>query len=1492
MRSNHCAVSSEANQIRNTDSSLIGPKSCSFAELVCLLEAVESRSGERTWPKSMRLPCTFLVCLVAGTLISGTPAFAQPKAPAARIISIIDEGQSVTLKGNTPAAANAQNDRGPVSPGLPMTDLVLVLSRSSQQQASLDEFVSSQYDPTSPSFHHWISPVEVGETYGPSLSDIATISNWLAGHGFLVNEVAKDHMSIRFSGTAVQVEKTFHTAIDNLLVNGKMHIGNMTDPQIPSALAGVVTGVKALHNFLPRPQHRLGKKVRFDPSKGVWQSADTAAAPAVKPGPVAAVEAHPEFGINIGSGSSAETIEDVAPYDFATIYNVLPLWNSNIVGTGQTIAIAGTSDINTADVAQFRSIFGLPAGIAPQTIIANGIDPGQCTSTNPYASCTIDDLVENTLDVEWSGAVARGASIVLVVSGSSSATTDTVYTSAEYVIQNNTANILNVSYGECELDMGTSDNAAYNNLWETAATEGIAIFVASGDSGSATCDQAGDANPPDEAQYGLSVSGLASTPYNTAVGGTDFNWGSKASPYWGTSNNSGNGSNALGYVPEVPWNDTCTNPLALNYLQQWAAALQKAGYGAVSPTDAESGCGFVNAWWALIYNNTSPQVNISGFLSTVGGGGGASNCTTSDGATVASCTGGYPKPSWQTGVIGIPADGKRDLPDVSFLAGNGFLGSAYLICVSAEGACITSTTLTTNPVAQEVGGTSVASPAMAGIMALINQKAGADQGNPNPELYLLASKQTYANCSAETARTNNGCYFNDPDKGTNAMACALGSPDCTVIHSGDLVGILSGFGATAGFDPATGLGSLNVANVVDNWTSTIGTTKTTLTVVPAQNSLVLSQSLSVTINVSGAGGTPSGNVALVGGGYLSGAGTLSAGAYTFTIPASTLPAGNITLTATYAGDSTYAETKGTATVAVSKVTPNVTVHATPSSIGANTAVNVTVSVTGAGLTSTGTIQLSGEGYTSATCTLTGGVCTFTIPVNTLSNGTDTLTASYSGDNHYLAANGTATETVNALTPVVKVTSSLTSLDTVTALQVTVSVTGSGATPTGNVWLYGILGGTVGNGYDLYCTLSGGTCNFTVQPGNLYSGTETLTGVYSGDSSYLPVNGTTQVVVSKATPSLTVVPSASSIYTNNSLILTGTISSPAEIPTGYITVTGGGYTGYATPSGPSIYLVIPPGSLAVGTDTLTIAYGGDRFFNSTTTSTTISVAQFIPIPSAVTLTPASSSVGSGQSLDVVVVVTGTQGAPTGTVTLTSGSYNSGAWPMSGGGATVHIQPNALNIGSDTLTASYSGDPTYLPSSATAAVSVTQSDFTLTASNAPSILPGGITQSSITVSSTTGYTGTITMACTLTGQPAGATDLPNCAMLNPTVELPTAAAIADADITTTASTAAFARPAPPVKGNGWMGVGGGTALAFLVYLGVPVRRRKWRSMLGLLVLLAALGGLGACGSGGGSSGSGGGAGNTGTTPGTYTFTVTGTGNPALTPAPTVIFTVTVT
>ncbi|HXP63451.1 MAG TPA: Ig-like domain repeat protein [Dongiaceae bacterium] len=1400
------------------------------------------------------LPYLAFICL-ASALLSSAAAQAQAVAPSVRIVNAVDERSLVTLKGNTHPLANATNDRGRVSPDLPMTGLILVLSRSPEQQAAFDKFVASQYDPGSPNFHKWLSPDEVGADFGPAPADIAVISNWLTGHGFSIAEVAPNRMSIRFGGTAAQVESAFHTEIHNLEVNGVHHIGNMSDPQIPSALTPVVVGIKSLHNFFPHPQHRTGSKVTRDPATGKWQRvasdpADSVASQAVKP---AAVK--PQFGISV-TGTNPYLLEDVSPYDFAAIYNVLPLWNAStpINGTGQTIAIAGTSNIclgqtdanclhngvYSNDVASFRSTFGLPAYTAsnqPSAVSGNGQPLKVCTSSTSSV-CSITDLVENSIDVEWAGAVAPGAKIVLVSSYPASPSDDGLYDSESYIINNKTASIMNVSYGGCELYLGTAGNVEYYNLWQTAYAEGIAVFVASGDGGAAECDDGASytAGNPYSAQVGLAVNGLASTPLNTAVGGTDFNWCSLASttectpaPYW-NSTNAANGSSARGYVPEVPWNDTCANPLMVGFLENWATSSYAGDVGGV--TDPETGCNFIYNNWQTIQNTAG--VDLAYFVDTVGGGGGASGCVVNDGNNQSSCTSstttgssygsvplvndGWPKPGWQAGVSGIPNDGVRDLPDVAFFASTGSISSsAYLMCVSALATCTYSSTV--EPLSLEVGGTSVSSPAMAGVMALINQKAGAAQGNPNAELYNLASQQTYSGCSAETVTTSSACLFNDIDTGTNAVPCDYGadeggasgtgivSPNCSVNHAGDLIGILPGYNAGVAYDQATGLGSLNVANVVNAWPVITGAGLSTVTVLAATDSVKAGSPLSVAVTVVAAlgGATPTGTVTLLGGGYSSAVEALASGAYSFTIPANSLAPGSDTLTVTYSGDSNYASTTGSAavTVAAPLPTPTVTVIPSAATLTASTPLSVAVLVaapTGSA-TPTGTVTLSGGGYTSAAQSLSSGIYTFTVPANSLTVGTDTLTVTYSGDTNYSTSTGTAAVTV---------TSAL------------------------------------------------------------------------------------------AAATVTVTPAQTSLSANSSLNVTTTVASASgsgATPTGTVALSGGGYSSSAGTLASGVYtFAIPASSLAVGTDTLTVTYSGDTNYASNTGTASVTVSAALAT-ATVTVTPAQSTLSASSALSVTATVASASGSgttPTGTVTLSGGGYSSSAGTLASGVYTFAIPANSLAVGTDTLTVTYSGDLNYASNTGTASVTVTSASssatFTLSATTPTAVAPGSTTTSTITVTTTNGYVGTATITCALTSSPTSAVDPPACALSSSTVQLDssTTSGNVTATISTTAATASLIPlPDPRTKGKGWMGAGGGAVLAFLVFLGIPARRRSWRAMLGALLLLVALTSLSACGdfwkAPSGNSAAG-------TTAGNYTFTVTGTGNPTVT-AVTTTFVVTV-
>jgi len=721
-------------------------------------------------------PATLKWVWVVAWLVLAAPALpAQAPRVPARITAAINDANRMTLRGNVHPYARPQFDQGLSADSLPLEHMLLVLQRSARQEAALATLLAQQQDPSSPQFHKWLTPAQFGQQFGPADADITATTDWLASQGFRVNSVSAGRTVIDFSGTAAQVRTAFRTEIHRYVVNGQEHWANASDPQIPAALAPTIAGINSLHNFSLRPLHHLLGS--FSKSKTTGE---------VKP-------VNPLFSFP-GCGGPCNA---VGPADFATIYNVLPLWNAGVDGTGQAIAIAQNTNLNVQDVRNFRSLFGLPPN--DPHIIVNGIDPG---ITDP------DSESEADLDVQWSGAVAKNAAIDLVVSASGA--TDGVILSAQYVVDNNFAPIMSVSFGQCELFLGTAANQQINQLWQQAAAEGITVLVASGDEGSAACE-----SPVSQFSItGLAVNGLASTPYDVAVGGTSFNDLGNSGQFWNSTNAPNTQASALGYIPETSWNDTCTN-----------AQLASLGFSA----NGETNC-----------NNA--QLQQLGFLTVTGAGGGASKCTAPTGSTPSTCAGGYPKPSWQIGA-GVPNDGFRDLPDVSLFSDGPFGTSFYIICQSDQ-----------NPGGQAcnlnspffdflgVGGTSASAPAFAGIVAMINQRTGTRQGNTNPTLYQLASSSR-ASC-ASVAAPAGSCIFYDVTSGTNAMPCLKGSPNCTVSVSSDLYGVLSGYSTTGGYDLATGLGSVNATNLVNNWpVSGSGN--------PLSGFQILSSSLTITVPAPG-----------------------------------------------------------------------------------------------------------------------------------------------------------------------------------------------------------------------------------------------------------------------------------------------------------------------------------------------------------------------------------------------------------------------------------------------------------------------------------------------------------------------------------------------------------------------------------------------------------------------------------------------------------------
>ncbi len=746
--------------------------------------------------------CGVFLAVVSVSLIAQRSS-GQSSSARQLITAPVDESKLTVLRGNIHPLARAQYDQGPAPASLPMDRMLLVLKSSPEQVAALQTLLAQQTDKSSPNFHKWLTPQEFGQQFGVSDEDLQTITTWLESRGFQSIKPSNGRNVIEFSGNAAQVQAAFHTAIHSYVVNGKQHFANATDPSIPSALVPAVAGVLSLNDFSRRPMNQFAGNFRKPRNSS-------------KAEPI-----NPQYTFTTTQG----TFYAVGPQDFATIYNVTPLWNAGITGSGETIAVVSDSNISLTDVSQFRSLFDLPSNTP--NVIFNGTNPGLTA-----------DEVEAIIDVEWAGAVAKNATIDLVVSPSTH-TTFGGDLSAEYIIDKNLAPILSESYGACELALGTGTpttvgtNAFYNSLWAQGASQGITIIIATGDNGSATCDNPYDPTLPvttdQAAQYGLSVSGLSSTPYNVAVGGTDFNQiTSDPTLYWNPNNASGTASSAKGYIPETTWNDTCTN-----------AVLGLVGFS----TNAEANC-----------NDTTGESNGYYAIGPVGGGGGPSNCTTSSGGQLNTCSGGYAKPSWQTGT-GVPSDGKRDTPDISLFAGNGFAGSFYVVCEADQQNGVPCN-LTANGYSDFLGygGTSVSAQVFAGIVALIDQKAGGAQGNLNPAMYALAATQSPSDCNTDNPVSS--CIFYDVTIGANSAPCLKGSLDCTVNNSADTNGVLSGYTAGTGYDLTTGLGSVNAFNLASSIATTsasyaLSSASPTVSVAAPGDSGTMSATITAKNNFSG-----------------------------------------------------------------------------------------------------------------------------------------------------------------------------------------------------------------------------------------------------------------------------------------------------------------------------------------------------------------------------------------------------------------------------------------------------------------------------------------------------------------------------------------------------------------------------------------------------------------------------------------------------------------
>ena len=837
-------------------------------------------------------------------------AAAQSQNPPRPLVSqAVDESKSVMLRGTVHPLAQARFDQGAVPGSFAANRMLLMLNRSPEQEAALRQFLNDVHTPGSTGYHQWVTPAQFGELFGPADADIQAATSWLASHGFQVAKVTAGKNFIEFSRTAANVREAFHAQIHRYSVDNETHYANSTELAIPEALAPLVRGVSPMNNFRARSALRSAGRASYSRTTR---------------------KATPLFTIPTGGSSD---IFAIAPEDFATQYNLGPVYAAGTNGSGETIGIIGESNIDPTLVDAYRQIFGL--SINPTQIVIDGNDPG----IGPLPSSDI----EAYLDVELSGAVAPQATINLYIADASDVQ-DPIMLAAVRAVTDNEASILSLSISECEAELTAGGNQFWSGLWEQAAAQGQTVFVASGDSGSAGCDFDGAS----AATQGLAVNGVASTPWNVAVGGTDFLYpgsppvAADATPFWNQANDQKDGS-LKAPLPEQPW-------------------------------DAPFG------------DNINPN---SG--SIIGGGGGASSCIQSG------CTAGYPKPIWQV-APGVPNDGVRDIPDVSLFASALTNLSAYPICAQ-EGECAGA-----NFEILLVGGTSASAPAMAGIMALVDQKFGR-QGQADFTLYALARQQP--------------SVFHDITSGTNNVPCQPGSPNCSADTDCDGFFSLQQYAAGAGYDLASGLGSVDANALVANWDKvSFAAATTTLTLAPTTFAHGTIVTVNAVVATASGSSTPTGNIVLTTNtpfpmprnAAIPLVGGAAAESFDF------FPGGTYQVTAQYSGDGVFAPS----------VSPPVTLTVTPEPSSINF-----IDYTPNGIVANGNAQaqfgnqwifsalpfgLNGpetNGLATGSVTVNDGADSHIEPLNitgnaayspdTLSVGTHSITISYAGDASYQAS---------------------------------------------------------------------------------------------------------------------------------------------------------------------------------------------------------------------------------------------------------------------------------------------------------------------------------------------------------------------------------------------------------------------------------------------------------------------------------------------------------
>ena len=894
------------------------------------------------------------VLLLASALVSQTAP--QTTQRPDRITAAANAGGMATVHGTVHPLTTRMTDMGAMNSQMELGALTLNVNLSAAQQKDLDALLEAQQDPKSPLYRQWLTQEEYGARFGLTDADLKAVTDWLTGQGFTVNGVTKSRNAIHFSGKVWQVESAFHTQMHVFQKDGETHFANTTDLRVPAGIGSVILNVRGLHNFRPKA-HVVKRQV---------------------PGYTAS--------------TSTGTANFLIPADWATIYDVNQIYaqtcgSTACDGTGMHVGVVGQTYAPIGDMTNFRSAAGMTA---PQVTYVC-IDPtvAHCTGSFATAPTTAGDEDEADLDIQWSGGIAKNATVDYVYAPYSDACSNAacttsvldpvtnnyydVFDALQHAIQDykvaatgKVLPVISMSYGDCEESfVGQASYVTWvTSMGQQANTQGQTLVVSSGDSGAFECEAYNDY----PALYGVSVDVPVDSPNYTGVGGTTLS-GDLSSPstYWIETPT--NGESALSYIPESVWNDTA------------------ADVAAGTPQLAASGGG-------------------------VSAGPGPSPY--------------YAQPTWQPTPANYTGASGRFVPDIAFTSSPDHDG--YLTCSAGNTSSTTGTDcsngfLSTKNYWDIIGGTSAATPSFAGMLTLMVQKYGvngAGLGNINPTLYgMAANAATYAK------------VFHDITNGNNIVPC---TPVTTLPSDTGCTTGSYGWDAQVGYDLATGLGSIDGYQLFLALGGAANLTASTTTLGVSPTSPTVNQTVTLTATVASGSAavttTPTGTVIFTIDGVPGTSITLSGGTASTTKAFTT--SGSHTVAIAYSGDSVFSSSTSSGSVVVSSLPATTTTltSVTPNPVTINGTISLAASVTSSTAgTITGQVTFKVGSTTLGTGTLSGGVATLSNVAVTAANGftagTDSITASYPGDTNFSGSVSAATlETVNAL-PTYTLTANLT-----------------------------------------------------------------------------------------------------------------------------------------------------------------------------------------------------------------------------------------------------------------------------------------------------------------------------------------------------------------------------------------------------------------------------------------------------------------------------------